>query len=42
CWDINDYPTKENVRANIKLLRKLLGNKDIIHNVLGVGYKIDF
>lgn len=42
CWDINDYPTKENVRANIKLLRRLLGNKDIIHNVLGVGYKIDF
>lgn len=41
CWDINDYPTKENVRANIKLLRRLLEDKDLIHNVVGVGYKID-
>lgn len=41
CWGINDYPTKETVRANIKLLRKILENKDIIQNVSGVGYKIE-
>ncbi len=42
CWGINDYPTKETVRANIKLLRKILENKDIIQNVSGVGYKIEW
>jgi len=41
CWDITDYPTRENVRANIKLLRKVLGEKDLITNIVGVGYKID-
>ena len=41
CWDITDYPSRETVRANIKLLRKILQNKDIIHNVSGVGYKIE-
>ncbi|WP_457641642.1 response regulator transcription factor [Persephonella sp.] len=41
CWDINDYPTRETVRANIKLLRKILQDKDIIHNISGVGYKIE-
>jgi len=41
CWDINDYPTKETVRANIKLLRKTLRDKDIIKNIPGVGYKIE-
>ncbi len=41
CWSINDYPTKETVRANIKLLRKILENKDIIQNISGVGYKIE-
>ncbi|WP_456402563.1 response regulator transcription factor [Persephonella sp.] len=41
CWDINDYPTRETVRANIKLLRKILQDRDIIHNVSGVGYKIE-
>ncbi|RMA93071.1 response regulator transcription factor [Hydrogenothermus marinus] len=41
CWDINDYPTKETVRANIKLLRKTLNDKDLIKNITGVGYKIE-
>lgn len=41
CWDITDYPTKETVRANIKLLRKLLEDKDLIKNIPGVGYKIE-
>ncbi len=41
CWGINDYPTKETVRANIKLLRRILENKDIIQNISGVGYKIE-
>ncbi|WP_457638766.1 response regulator transcription factor [Persephonella sp.] len=41
CWDITDYPSRETVRANIKLLRKILQSKDIIHNVSGVGYKIE-
>ncbi len=41
CWDINDYPTKETVRANIKLLRKLLNDKDLIKNIPSVGYKIE-
>ncbi|NPA13385.1 MAG: response regulator transcription factor [Aquificae bacterium] len=41
CWDITDYPSRETVRANIKLLRKILQDKDIIHNVSGVGYKIE-
>jgi len=41
CWEITDYPTKETVRANIKLLRKTLGDKDLIQNVAGVGYKIE-
>ncbi len=41
CWDITDYPSRETVRANIKLLRKILQDKDIIQNVSGVGYKIE-
>ncbi len=41
CWDLNDYPTKETVRANIKLLRKMLGDKELIKNIPGVGYKIE-
>ncbi|WP_297452899.1 response regulator transcription factor [Persephonella sp.] len=41
CWDITDYPSKETVRANIKLLRKILQDKDIIQNISGVGYKIE-
>ncbi len=43
CWDINDYPTKETVRANIKLLRKLIEDKDkkLIQNITGTGYKIN-
>jgi two-component system copper resistance phosphate regulon response regulator CusR len=41
CWDINDYPTKETVRAHIKLLRKALEDKDLIQNVSGIGYKIE-
>ena len=41
CWDINDYPTKETVRANIKLLRKMLGDKELIKNIPGIGYKIE-
>jgi two-component system copper resistance phosphate regulon response regulator CusR len=41
CWDISDYPTKETVRANIKLLRKYLEDKDLIKNIPGVGYKIE-
>lgn len=42
CWDINDYPTKETVRAHIKLLRKALNDKDLIQNVSGMGYKIEW
>jgi len=41
CWDINDYPTKETVRANIKLLRKALQDKDLIQNISGIGYKLE-
>ncbi len=43
CWDINDYPSKETVRSNIKLLRKLIEDKDktLIQNIAGIGYKID-
>ncbi len=41
CWDITDYPSRETVRANIKLLRKILQDRDIIQNVSGVGYKIE-
>lgn len=41
CWDISDYPTKETVRANIKLLRKYLEDKNLIKNIPGVGYKIE-
>lgn len=41
CWEITDYPTKETVRANIKLLRKQLKDKDLIKNIAGVGYKIE-
>ncbi len=41
CWEITDYPTKETVRANIKLLRKQLKDKDLIKNIPGVGYKIE-
>lgn len=41
CWDVTDYPSRETVRANIKLLRKILQDKDIIQNISGVGYKIE-
>lgn len=43
CWEIKDIPSGETIRAHIKLLRKLIGDKDktIIKTISGVGYRID-
>ncbi|MCX7760620.1 MAG: response regulator transcription factor [Hydrogenothermaceae bacterium] len=43
CWEKGQQPSGENMRAHIKLLRKLIGDKDktIIKTISGVGYRID-
>lgn len=43
CWQANENPTGETIRANMKLLRKLIGDKDkdLIKTLAGVGYRID-
>ncbi|MEZ0323459.1 MAG: response regulator transcription factor [Hydrogenothermaceae bacterium] len=43
CWEKDQQPSGENMRAHIKLLRKLIGDKDktIIKTISGVGYRID-
>ncbi|MDM7274117.1 response regulator transcription factor [Sulfurihydrogenibium azorense] len=42
CWEITEVPSNETLRANIKLLRKLIDpEKKIIKTISGVGYRID-
>lgn len=43
CWQADDAPSNDTLRANMKLLRKLIGdkNKDLIKTLAGVGYRID-
>lgn len=43
CWQADETPSNETLRANMKLLRKLIGdkNKDLIKTLAGVGYRID-
>lgn len=42
CWEITEIPSNETLRANIKLLRKLIDpEKTIIKTLSGMGYRID-
>lgn len=42
CWEITEIPSNEALRANMKLLRKLVDpDKRIIRTLSGVGYRID-
>lgn len=43
CWEATDNPSNETIRANMKLLRKFIGDreKEIIKTISGVGYRID-
>ncbi|MGB9766052.1 MAG: response regulator transcription factor [Sulfurihydrogenibium sp.] len=42
CWEITEVPSNETIRANMKLLRKLIDpEKKIIKTLSGVGYRID-
>lgn len=43
CWEAGQNPTNETLRANMKLLRKIIGDKDkdLIKTLSGVGYRID-
>lgn len=43
CWEAGENPSNETLRANMKLLRKIIDdkNKDLIKTLSGVGYRID-
>lgn len=43
CWEASENPSSDTIRANMKLLRRAIGDKekDIIKTISGVGYRID-
>lgn len=43
CWQADEHPSSDTLRAHMKLLRKLIGDKDkdLIKTLAGVGYRID-